>query len=242
MHREDLPIYTQIVEELRQNIHQGVYQVGDKLPTEAQLSEHFAVNRHTLRRAIAILKTEGLLRVDQGRGTFVVGKPIQYVIGKRVRYNKTLIAQGQNPNFQLLQVVEIPANVAIAKKLEIEVGAAVALIERLTFADNQPLSVSSSYFPLDRFPKIIKEEGIKFLQEKGSISQLLRELYNCDHIRHRTHVYARIVEDQDASLLEVPLNHPILFAESINVDRDGKIIEYGMTRFRGDRMELVFEN
>ncbi len=242
MHREDLPIYTQIVEELRQNIQQGVYQVGDKLPTEAQLSEYFAVNRHTLRRAIAILKSEGLVRVDQGRGTFVVGKPIQYVIGKRVRYNKTLIAQGQNPNFQLLQVVKIPANFAIAEKLEIEGGAAVALMERLTFADNQPLSVSSSYFPLDRFPKIIKEEGIKFLQEKGSISQLLRELYNCDHIRHRTHVYARIVEDQDASLLEVPLNHPILFAESINVDRDGKIIEYGMTRFRGDRMELVFEN
>ena len=242
MHREDLPIYTQIVEELRQNIHQGVYQVGDKLPTEAQLSEHFAVNRHTLRRAIAILKTEGLLRVDQGRGTFVVGKPIQYVIGKRVRYNKTLIAQGQKPNFQLLQGVERLADASIAQKLEIEVGASVALIERLAFADKQPLSICSSYFPLDRFPEIIKEEGIQFLQEKGSISQLLRELYNCDHIRHITHVYARIVEHEDASVLEVPLNHPILLAESINVDGDGKIIEYGIARFRGDRMELVFEN
>ncbi|MEM1171120.1 MAG: GntR family transcriptional regulator [Cyanobacteria bacterium P01_H01_bin.35] len=58
MHRQDLPIYTQIVEELRQNIQQGVYQVGDKLPTEAQLNEYFAVNRHTLRRAIAILKSD----------------------------------------------------------------------------------------------------------------------------------------------------------------------------------------
>ncbi len=67
MNREALPVYTQIAEKLRQNIHQGIYQVGDKLPTESQLSEYFAVNRHTLRRAIAMLENEGLLRVDQGR-------------------------------------------------------------------------------------------------------------------------------------------------------------------------------
>ena len=242
MDRENLPVYTQIVKELRQNIHQGIYQVGDKLPSETELSKYFDVNRHTLRRAIAILKNEGLLRVDQGRGTFVVAKPIQYVIGKQVRYNKTLSAQGQNPSFQLLQVVETVGDASIAQKLEIEVGGAVALIERLAFADEQPLSISSSYFPLDRFPEIIQDKGIQFLREKSSISQLLKELYNCDHIRHRTHVYARIVEHRDASFLEVPLNHPILLAESINVDGDGNIIEYGMTRFRGDRMELVFEN
>jgi len=242
MNSENLPVYTQIVKELRQNIHQGIYQVGDKLPAEAKLSEYFAVNRHTLRRAIAILKNEGLLKVDQGRGTFVLAKPIQYVIGKRVRYNNTLNAQGQNPSFQLLQVVEILANASIAQKLEIEEGAAVALIERLAFADEQPLSISSSYFPLHRFPEIIQEEAIQFLREKNSISQLLKELYNCDHICHRTHVYARTVEHRDASFLEIPLDRPILLAESINVDEDGKIIEYGMARFRGDRMELVFEN
>ncbi len=176
------------------------------------------------------------------RGTFVVGIPIKYVIGKRVRYNQTLIAQGQNPSFQLLQVVKLPADSIIAEGLEVEIGTSVALIERLAFADGQPISISSSYFPLHRFPDIIHEEAIEFLQEKYSISMLLRELYNSDHIRLRTHVYARIVQEQDAALLEVSLNHPILLAESINVDQNGKIIEYGVTIFRGDRMELVFEN
>lgn len=242
MSREVLPVYTRIAEELRQNIHQGIYKVGDKLPTEAQLSEYFSVNRHTLRRAIAILKTEGLVRVDRGRGTFVVGRPIKYFIGKRVRYNQTLIAQGQKPSFKLLQVLEIPADASIAQGLEIEIGTPVALIERLAFADDQPINISSSHFPLDRFPGIVDEEAIEFLRQKGSISKLLREKYNSDHIRRTTNVYARIVRHQDASVLEVPLNHPILLAESINVNQDGNIIEYGVTRFRGDRMELVFEN
>lgn len=242
MSREALPVYIRIAEELRQNIHQGIYPVGDKLPTEAQLSKYFSVNRHTLRRAIAILKSEGLVRVDQGRGTFVVATPIKYFIGKRVRYNQTLIAQGQKPNFRLLQVVEISADASIAQGLEIELGASVALIERLAFAEDQPINISSSHFPLDRFPEIVEEEAIEFLQERGSISQLLREKYDSDHIRRTTHVYARIVRHQDASVLEVPLNHPILLAESVNVDQDGNIIEYGVTRFRGDRMELVFES
>ncbi|MDY7005430.1 MAG: phosphonate metabolism transcriptional regulator PhnF [Cyanobacteriota bacterium] len=242
MVREVLPVYSRIAEELRRNIHQEIYKVGDKLPTEAQLSEYFSVNRHTLRRAIAILKSEGLVRVDRGRGTFVVGRPIKYFIGKRVRYNQTLMAQGQKPSFRLLQMIEIPADAYIAQGLEVEVGTPVALIKRLAFADDQPINISSSHFPLDRFPGILQEKAIEFLREKGSITQLLREKYNSDHIRRTTNVYARIVRHEDASLLEVPLNHPILLAESVNVNQDGNIIEYGVTRFRGDRMELVFQS
>jgi GntR family phosphonate transport system transcriptional regulator len=75
-----------------------------------------------------------------------------------------------------------------------------------------------------------------------SISNLLREVYGCDHIRRSTRVSARVVNPQDARLLKLPLNYPILLVESINVDQDGKPVEYGVTRFRGDRMELVFEN
>ncbi len=242
MNREALPVYIQIAEELRQNINQGIYEVGDKFPTESQLSHRFNVNRHTLRRAIAILKTEGLLEVDQGRGTFVVAKPIKYVIGKRVRLNQNLKLQGHQPSYRLLQMTEIAADAIVAKALEIKVKEPVVLIERLAFADGQPMSIGSSYFPLHRFPALSEESAIVFMQEQSSISILLKELYNCDHIRLKTNVYARIVKHQDAPLLEVPLNHPILLTESINIDQYGNIIEYGVTRFRGDRMELVFEN
>ncbi|MEB3277477.1 MAG: phosphonate metabolism transcriptional regulator PhnF [Lyngbya sp.] len=237
MNRETMPVYAQIANELRQSINQGIYQVGDKLPTENQLSERFRVNRHTVRRAIALLKSEGLLRVDQGRGTFVAGMPIRYPIGKRVRYNGAMMAQGLEMSFQLLRAVEIEANSAVASNLELSPGDLVALIERLTFIDDQPISISTGHFPLHRFPNILS-----FQHKMWSISQLLREVYGCDHIRRCTRVSARVVRPQDARLLRLPLNHPILLTESINVDQDDRIIEYGVTRFRGDRMELVFEN
>ncbi|MDY7024195.1 MAG: phosphonate metabolism transcriptional regulator PhnF [Cyanobacteriota bacterium] len=237
MNRDIVPVYAQIANELRQNINQGIYQVGDKLPTENQLSDRYGVNRHTVRRAIALLKSEGLLRVDQGRGTFVAGMPIRYPIGKRVRYNAAMKAQGLETSFQLLRAIEISANSSVAQNLELSPGDPVAVIERLTFVDDQPISLSTGHFPLDYFPNILS-----FQHKMWSISQLLRENYGCDHIRRSTRVSARVVRPQDAHLLRLPLNYPILLAESINVDQHNHVIEYGVTRFRGDRMELVFEN
>ncbi|MDB9316571.1 MULTISPECIES: phosphonate metabolism transcriptional regulator PhnF [Cyanophyceae] len=240
--KEIMPIYIQIADQLRQNIHQGVYQIGEQLPTETKLAEQFAVNRHTLRQAIALLKNEGLLRIDRGRGTFVAAKTIRYAIGKRVRYNQTLKAQGWQARFQLLRVLDVPADNAISKGLEIPYGQPVALIERLGLADEEPISVGTGYFPLKRFPDFLEPENIKILQEQQSISQFLQQVYGCDHIRRSTCVSARLVQPQDAKWLQLPLNQPILLAESVNVDDTGNIIEYGVTRLRGDRMELFFEN
>ena len=88
------PIYLQIAEEIKNNIQQKTYESGDKLPTEKDLSARFDVNRHTVRNAIALLKEEGLIRVDRGRGMYVATTPIRYPLGERVRYNESLKAQG----------------------------------------------------------------------------------------------------------------------------------------------------
>ena len=55
-----------------------------------------------------------------------------------------------------------------------------------------------------------------------------------------TTVCARIVKEADARLLQIPANYPILLAQSINCDRDETIVEYGVTRFSGEMMELIF--
>lgn len=229
------PRYTQIADELRTNIEEAVYQPGDKLPTEKNLSERFNVNRHTIRNAIALLKEEGLIRVDRGRGMYVAQTPIQYPVGKRVRYNENLKAQGLTPSYQTLKAIEIPADNAIAKALEIEAGAKVILIERLGLASDRPISIGSSYFPAEMFP-----EFIYFWKRYKSISQMLKEIYACEHIRVSTKVSARIVRETDARLLRISSNYPILLAESINCDDDGRKIEYGVTRFCGEMMELIF--
>ncbi len=137
MSNADAPRYIQIADQLRQNIQVQVYRVGDQLPPESQLSQQFEVNRHTLRQAVALLRQEGLLRAERGRGTFVAA-PIRYAIGQRVRYNETLKAQGHTAEFSVLKALELPADLSVATGLSIKVGDAVALIERLGMADGEP--------------------------------------------------------------------------------------------------------
>jgi len=237
MNSEVLPLYIKIADDLRRNIEGCVYQVGDQLPTEQDLSTRFGVNRHTLRRAIDVLRQEGLIRVDRGRGMFVAAAPISLAISGRVRYNEMLKAQGLQPSKKILRIAELPADPTIAQALTIALGAAVVLFERLSLADGSAISIASSYFPGDRLPNIAKH-----CEHYQSISTMLREAYGFDHIRRNTRISARMVQARDARFLAVPLNTPILLTESVNVNQQGAVIEYGVTRFRGDRMELVFDN
>lgn len=216
--------------------------MGDRLPAEGELAIQFGVNRHTLRQAIALLKQEGLLHIERGRGTFVSATPIRYPIGKRVRYNDALKAQGLVVRFELVRWEKVTANDEIAGGLSIEAGEPVAMIERLGIADDVPISVGLGYFPMDLFPDILSDESIEALRVGGSVSGWLRSRYSTDHIRHSTCVSARLVSPDDAKLLAIPLNQPILLAESVNVDQQGNVIEYGVAKIRGDRMELFFEN
>lgn len=231
-----LPIYMQIANDLRQKIQQGVYQAGDKLPSQKQLGIQFGVNRHTVRQAFDLLKDEGLLRVDRGLGAFIADVPILYPIGRRVRYNESLQAQGRTSEYRLLQAVEVLANDKIAGHLNTQISQPVARVDLLGLADNRPLIVSTSYFPLELFPDFLAH-----IQEIQSISQLMKEVYGCDHVCQRTYVSTRTVRAGDAKLLQVPLNQSILLVQAINVDQSNRLIEYTVTRFRGDGVELVFE-
>lgn len=237
MAQDTQPLYVQIANELRAKIAQGIYQIGDQLPTEMALSAQFEVNRHTLRRAVERLRQEGLLRVDRGRGTFVAATPLSFSISERVRYNEFLMAQGLQPSKEVLQVAELSADEAIAQPLQLNPGDPVVMMERLELADGHPINLSSRYFPSALMPALATH-----CRQYQSISQMLQEQYNFDHRRRTTRISARTVQARDAHLLQVPLNSPVLLTESINENQHGQIIEYGVTRFRSDRMELVFEN
>ena len=66
------PAYYQLAQILRGKIMGGELHPGDRIPSEEELGEEYGLSRMTVRRAIATLSEEGLLRGERGRGTFVV--------------------------------------------------------------------------------------------------------------------------------------------------------------------------
>src|SRR3546814_5753912 len=93
--RAGVALWRQIAETLEKDIREQVYEPGQRPPTEAELAERFSVNRHTVRRGIAFLEQEGVLRVEQGRGTFVQERMVDYRLGKRTRFTENIQKQSR---------------------------------------------------------------------------------------------------------------------------------------------------
>ena len=64
-------LWRRVADELERGIAEGRYTAGAKLPGEIEIAEHFRVNRHTVRRALAALAARGLVRAERGSGTYV---------------------------------------------------------------------------------------------------------------------------------------------------------------------------
>jgi GntR family transcriptional regulator len=69
--RSPVPLYLQMVEQVRRLVALGALRPGDRLPTVRELAARARVNRNTAARAIQALEAEGLLRTRVGQGTFV---------------------------------------------------------------------------------------------------------------------------------------------------------------------------
>jgi DNA-binding GntR family transcriptional regulator len=67
--------YRQLAGVLRDRIRSGVLAVGQRMPSEKDLHDEFGLARETVRRALAILRNEGLIEVRHGHGTFVIEPP-----------------------------------------------------------------------------------------------------------------------------------------------------------------------
>lgn len=231
-----LTLWRQIAETLRQEIGGTGYPPGARLPTEAELSARFAVNRHTVRRALEELSRGGLIRVEQGRGTFVAEDVLDYTVGPRTRFTEWIHRHNKEPSGRVLQRREIAADAMIAAALGIRPGARVMLLERLGLADGTPVSLTRHYFPATRLRGILHA-----LAENPRITDALKAVGVEDYVRQVTKVTARAPTAIEVNLLRMARNRPVLVTESINVDRSGMVVEFSIGCYPTPRVQIVFE-
>lgn len=229
-------LWRQIEQLLEADIRVKQFGPGDRLPTEAELSARFGVNRHTVRRAMLALQERGLVHVEQGRGSFVQENIVDYRLGRRTRFSENILSLRREPSGTLVRVARLSADRTMARMLQTRAGEAVLLLETLKSADGRPINLGRHHFLFRRFNGLAEA-----FKETGSITAALRKFGVSDYTRKVTRVTARMPEEQEARLLVQPRNRPILVTESLNVDESGQPIEYGMACFAADRVQFVFE-
>ena len=236
LRHEGVALWRQIASHLQQDIGAGTYPPGGRLPTEAELSQQFAVNRHTVRRALEELSRSGLVRVEQGRGSFVAEDVIEYAVEPRTRFSEWIKRHNKEPSGRILELKEMVADSQVATGLGIRAGSRVVMLERLGFADDRPVSLTNHYFASNRLRGMLEA-----LRTTSRITDALSAVGISDYLRQTTRVTARLPTGEEAELLRMPRNRPLLLAENINVDRAGQVIEFAIGRYPTPRVQIVFE-
>ena len=234
---DGVALWRQIADALRRDIQGEVLRPGQRLPTEIELAARFGVNRHTVRQAVANLADEGLLSVEQGRGTFVPERLFDYPVGKRTRFSANIRKSAGSPQHELLDTGLEPASREAAAALGLRSGDSLVVARILDKVSGRPVSIGLHHFSARRFPRMIE-----VFAETASVTEALRRLGVEDYTRQETRITARPATIEESTLLRLPRGRSLLITEAINVDAEGKRLEYGISRFAADRVQLVFES
>ena len=172
------------------------------------------------------LEQSGLIRIEQGRGTFVQEHAIDYAIGKRTRFSENLRSQGVLGHLETLGSQTLRA-ADIAKHLGLPRNAAAA---RASGGQGRKPAHQRvrTLLRRKRFPDFAER-----LTALKSVSKVYAHYGIDDYTRKWSRITAALPSPEVARLLGQPKTRPILQVEALNVDQQGAPLQYSITRFVG---------
>ena len=227
----DIPLYSQLVGIIKQNISAGKLNVGDLLPSEAELCRTMDVSRNTVRQAIGDLEEEGLVVRKRGKGTFVAA-PNTSRKGVRYSFTTEISSIGKIPSSTLVDFGVIVPTRAICEKMELQEGTTVYCFTRVRNVDGEPLILETSYYPHYIYPNLTRE-----LVQTHSFYSLLYHV-GITPASAEDSYEAVVLDAPRASLLHVDAGSCAFYHQRRTKTEDGRVYEYTRSYIRADRVTL----
>ncbi|MDG6109644.1 GntR family transcriptional regulator [Dactylosporangium aurantiacum] len=211
------PKYITIVNALQARIEDGTYASGEMLPSETALMAEFDTSRPTVVRSLEILRQDGWIDTQQGKGRFVRSKPPEP--RKMPAHAASLLADEAVGRVRILDVAEVPAPARASSALDIDAGSPIVVRRRLVSVDGLgPVELGTVYVPV----------GLAAGTDVGSTAPLPEGLLRHLSVRKGvqfTHVTERIsarpATPDERELLEVDDGSWLLTALFAVYTRDG---------------------
>ena len=224
-----VPLYYQLRELIAGTIEEGEYGPEYKLPSEQTLAETFGLSRMTVRQATSALVNDGVLVRKRGLGTYI--SPPKVEQGLRLAgFTEDMERRGMVPSTRILAIQHIQATENTARALDISKGDTVIVLERLRFADGEPMAYERCHLSVQRFPDL--EEQIVRQQ---SLYTVLTRKYAVEPVKARQILEATVATGREAELLKVSKGAPLLLLERSTLDKTGTAIEFVKSLYRADR-------
>jgi GntR family transcriptional regulator len=230
------PLYSQIAERLTDRIKAGKLAIGSRLPPERELSQALGVNRMTLRQALHMLETQGLLVRRQGDGTYVAEPVIERQAGKLFSFTRGMTQRGYKPGGQIVLFAQRPVDAAMARNLRLRADAPVYDLHRLRFIEDEPVMLERFVISVQLFPEL-KQHDLAH----RSIYEVMEKEYGVQVQQARQSLEPVLAGKYEAGLLGIKSGSPLMLERRVSFDKDGRPLEYGSDLYRGDRFRFVTE-
>jgi GntR family transcriptional regulator, phosphonate transport system regulatory protein len=230
----DTPVWRQIEQQVLQQIRRGELRGGAKLPSALELARQLDVNRHTVRRALDALEQRGAILAEPGRGLRVREECYNYSIGRRTSFSRNMQSLNVSAGNKVLGTALVTPPQRVAESLALGRGERAWWIESSAHAEGRVLDHGQAWFPAARFPRLDE-----IFKRSGSVSRTLAEFGIADYFRSYTRVTARLAGAATAVVLDQSADLPVLEVESLNVDVHNQPVQYGLTCFAAERVQLV---
>jgi DNA-binding GntR family transcriptional regulator len=219
-----IPLHVRVREHLDRMINEGVYPSGSQLPSEAELAESLDVSRATLREALYALERSGVIKREQGRGTFV-SRQVVPKIESRLEYLSSVWQlanrQGRQLSFTNLKVFKVAASDEVAKILQINKDDMVTYVEWCMTLDKKPVSYINDYI----LESILCEDDVK-KGFNGSILDMLARTTNYPLIKSEAKITAINTSSEISEKLKISEGEALLVFEEVCVTPNKIPIEY----------------
>jgi DNA-binding GntR family transcriptional regulator/mannitol/fructose-specific phosphotransferase system IIA component (Ntr-type) len=227
------PIYSQLASWIETRINSGELGLEYKFLGEVELAETLGVSRGSLRKAISLLISKGLVVQIHGKGTFV-GQPVNdQPYAGRLSVFQDLMMMGIPFETEVLEKRIMPAPEREAQILGISPAEAVFYLKRIRRVNEEPLVVHESFFPATRFGGLMKED----FTHSGMVETVERHYGITLGWTNNTISVARATTSI-SELLGLKTGDPVLFNESELFDEMGNHVETGLSWFRPDKFRL----
>ncbi|OYD09181.1 GntR family transcriptional regulator [Paludifilum halophilum] len=228
--------YEVISEEMRKRIKNGFYSMEQPIPDELSLAEEFKCSRMTMKKALDLLVSEGMLYRKRGHGTFIIKSAIQdsrvNVVSKETVGLTNLLKDKKVSSTVIRFEVQFPSE-EVMTHLAIDADTPVYHIIRLRKVEDEPYVIERTYMSTQLVPGI--NEKVLHASIYNHITQTLGLTIGGSHRKIR----ACKPNELDQEYLDCQPDDPILEVELVGFLNTGNPFEYSFARHRYDKFVVT---
>ncbi len=230
-----LPRYAQVVAEIKKRIERGAYPPGTLLPSEHQLVSEFGVSRPTIVKSLSVLRQDGWIETQQGKGSFVRGRPaLADVERTRPAHDVIELTEAELAG-ELVQAGVKLAPRHIVALLGLEAGSRAFVRQRLLTDGGEPVELASLWLPLD-LARGTDLGSPDLLGESIRAHLAARKKIRLDHAIEQ--ITARHPTGEEAELLRIAPDAPVLSVIVTAHDATGQPVQVSDLTLPGQRHEI----